>query len=465
MFESISQKLEGVFRALGRKPTLTEKNIREGMREVRTALLEADVHFNVVRDFTRKVTERAVGEQVIRSVTPGHQIVKVVRDELVELMGPVDHAIPFAASPPTIIMLAGLHGSGKTTMAGKLARWLVSKGRTPMLVAADVKRPAAIEQIQVLGGQIEVPVYAEVGGNPVKICKQSVKEARNANCDVLILDTAGRLHIDEEMMTEVKEIARAVEPHQIYLVCDAMTGQDAVNSADRFNKALELDGIILTKMDGDARGGAALSVKAVTGKAIKFIGVGEKLDRIEEFHPERMADRILGMGDVVTLVERAQEQVDLEEAKKLQEKLAKAQFDLEDFLKQLQQVRKMGPLKELMGMIPGVGKQFKGMDIDERELGHVEAVVRSMTPEERRRPEIIDGSRRARIARGSGSDPADVSGLLKQFKQMKGLMKRFGAGAAASPDMMMSAMSGQRFGKKRSHRKRKERKKRKKKRR
>ncbi|HUW58629.1 MAG TPA: signal recognition particle protein [Planctomycetota bacterium] len=463
MFESISQKLEGVFRALGRKPTLTEKNIREGMREVRTALLEADVNFNVVRDFTRKVTERAVGEAVIRSVSPAQQIVKVVRDELVELMGPVDHAIPFASEPPTVILLAGLQGSGKTTMAGKLARYLAGKGHHPMLVGADVKRPAAIEQIRVLGRQLEVPVFSEEGGNALKISKQSIKEARKAECDVVILDTAGRLHIDEEMMTEVKEIARAVSPHQIYLVCDAMTGQDAVNSAERFNQVLELDGIILTKMDGDARGGAALSVKAVTGKAIKFVGVGEKLDRIEEFHPERMADRILGMGDVVTLVERAQEQVNLEEAKALQEKMAKATFNLEDFLKQLQQVRRMGPLKELMGMIPGVGKQLKGMEVDEADLGQIEAVIRSMTPEERRRPEIIDGSRRMRIAKGSGTEPADVNGLLKQFKQMKGLMKRFGAGAARSPDMMMSAMSGQRFGKQRSHRKRKERKKRKKK--
>lgn len=463
MFESISEKLEGVFSVFRRSARLTDKNIREGMRQVRTALLEADVNFNVVRDFTRKVTERALGEDVTRSVTPGQQIVKIVHDELVELMGPVDHAIPFASEPPTVIMLAGLQGSGKTTMAGKLARHLAGKGFHPMLVGADVKRPAAIEQLRVLGEQLGVPVYSEAGGDPVKICRRSVKEARKASCDVVILDTAGRLHIDEDMMGEVKRIAGTVTPHQIYLVCDAMTGQDAVNSAERFNKDLELDGIILTKMDGDARGGAALSVKAVTGKAIKFIGVGEKLDRLEEFHPDRMADRILGMGDVVTLVERAQEQVDLEEAKKLQEKFAKAEFDLEDFLKQLQQVRRMGPLKELMGMMPGIGKQFKGMDVDERELGHIEAIIRSMTSAERTRPDVIDGSRRLRIAKGSGSDPSDVSGLLKQFKQMKGMMKRFGAGAAANPEMMAGAMSGQRFGKQRSHRKRKPRQKRKKK--
>jgi signal recognition particle subunit SRP54 len=313
-----------------------------------------------------------------------------------------------------------------------------------------------------LGEQIGVPVYARPGSHPVDICRESIQEARKTASDVVILDTAGRLHIDEEMMAEVVEIARTVHPNQIYLVSDAMTGQDAVNSAERFNKALELDGIILTKMDGDARGGAALSVKAVTGKPIKFIGVGEKLDRIEEFHPERMADRILGMGDVVTLVERAQEQVDLEEAKKLRDKIARAELNLDDFLKQLQQVRKMGPLKELLGMIPGVGKQFAGMDIDEQELSRVEAVIRSMTPEERSRPEIIDGSRRLRIANGSGTDPADVSGLLKQFKQMKGLMRRFGAGAAMNPDMMSGVMMGQRFGKQRSQRKRKDRRKKKK---
>jgi len=462
MFENISQKLEGVFSVFRRNATLTEKNVREGMRQVRTALLEADVNFDVVRDFTRKVTERAVGEDVIRSVSPTQLIVKVVHDELVELMGPVDHKIPFAEGRPTVIMLAGLQGSGKTTMSGKLAKYLVGKGHRPMLVGADVKRPAAIEQIRVLGSQLDVPVHSKEGGDPVKICRKSIKEAKKQNCDVVILDTAGRLHIDEEMMEEVRQIAKHTPPDQTYLVCDAMTGQDAVNSADRFNKVLELDGIILTKMDGDARGGAALSVKAVTGKAIKFVGVGEKLDRLEEFHPDRMADRILGMGDVVTLVERAQEQVDLEEAKKLQEKIAKAQLNLEDFLKQLQQIRKMGPLKELMGMIPGVGKAMKGMDIDDRELTSIEAIIRSMTPEERKRPVVIDGSRRVRIARGSGTEPSDVSGLLKQFKQMQQMMKRFGGGAGMNPDVLTGAMSGQRYGKQRSHRKKKARKKKKK---
>jgi signal recognition particle subunit SRP54 len=461
MFESITQKLENVFTVFRRSATLSEKNIREGMREVRTALLEADVHYNVVRDFMRKVTERAVGVEVIRSVSPAQHIVKIVHDELVELMGPVDPKIPMASEPPTVILLAGLQGSGKTTMAGKLAKYLAGKGRRPLLVAADVKRPAAIDQLRVLGEQISVPVYYRTGAKPVDICRESVEEARKNGCDVVILDTAGRLHIDEEMMAEVAEIARTVRPNQVYLVSDAMTGQDAVNSAERFNKTLELDGIILTKMDGDARGGAALSVKAVTGKPIKFIGVGEKLDRLEEFYPERMADRILGMGDVVTLVERAQEQVNVEDAKKLQEKIARADLNFDDFLKQLQQVRKMGPLKELLGMIPGVGKQFAGMDIDEKELTRVEAVIRSMTPEERAKPDIIDGSRRLRIANGSGTQATDVNGLLKQFKQMKGMMRRFGAGAAMNPDMMSGAMMGRRFAKQRSQRKRKDRRKKK----
>ncbi len=461
MFESISQKLDSVFSVFRKSATLSEGNIREGMRQVRTALLEADVNFNVVRDFTRKVTERAVGGDVIRSVSPSQQIIKIVHDELVSLMGPVDSRIAFAPAPPTIIMLAGLQGSGKTTMAGKLAKFVQSKGHKPLLVGADVKRPAAIEQIRVLGSQVGAPVFSQEGGDPVDICRRSVAEAEKAGCDVIILDTAGRLHVDEEMMAEAVNIAQATKPHQIFLVCDAMTGQDAVNSADRFNKALALDGVILTKMDGDARGGAALSVKAVTGKPIKFVGVGEKLDRIEEFHPERMADRILGMGDVVTLVERAQEQVSVEEAKALQEKIAKSELNLEDFLKQIQQLRKMGPLKELLGMIPGVGKQFKELDMDEGELGRIEAIIRSMTPAERRKPDLIDPSRRARIAKGSGVEPADVNGLLKQFKSMTGLMRRFGPQAAMNPDMMGAAASGMRIGKQRSGRKRKERRKKK----
>ena len=460
MFEAISERLGAVFDGLRRSGTITEKNVREGMRQVRTALLEADVHYNVVRDFTRKVTEEAVGEQVIKAVSPGQLIVKIVHDELVNLMGPVDHRIPFASEGATVIMLAGLQGSGKTTTCGKLARLLASRGKRPMLVAADVKRPAAIEQLKMVGEQVGVPVYSEPGGDPVKICRQAVAEAAKQLRDVVILDTAGRLHVDEEMMAEVREIARTVKPQQVYLVCDAMTGQDAVNSAARFNQDLELDGVILTKMDGDARGGAALSIKAVTGKPIKFIGTGEKLDRLEEFHPERMADRILGMGDVVTLVERAQEAVDVEEATRLQQKLRKNTLNLEDFMGQLKQLKRMGPLKELLGMIPGLGKQMAIPEMDGEELTQIEAIIQSMTPEERQDPELIDPSRRARIARGSGADPTAVNSLLKQFRQMKQVMRKFGAGAGMNADVMTGMMSGARIGKKRSKRKKKERKKR-----
>ena len=460
MFETISGQLTSIFDHLRRSGTLSEKNIREGMRQVRQALLEADVHFNVVRDFTRQVTEEAVGEKVIKSVSPGQQVVKIVHDRLVELMGPVDHRIPFASDGPTIIMLAGLQGSGKTTTCGKLAKWLTAKGKHPMLVAADVKRPAAVEQLKLVGEQVGVPVYAEAGVDPVKLCVRAVKEAADHARDVVILDTAGRLHIDEGMMAEVREIARQVRPQQVYLVCDAMTGQDAVNSAVRFNQDLELDGVILTKLDGDARGGAALSVKAVTGKPIKFVGTGEKLDRLEEFYPERMADRILGMGDVVTLVEKAQEAVDVEQAKKIQEKIRKNTLNLEDFMGQLKQIKRMGPLKDLLGMIPGLGKQMPIPDLDGDELTHIEAIIQSMTPEERQDPDLVDGSRRARIARGSGTDPVEVSGLLKQFRQMKQVMRRFGPQAGMNPDVMTGVMSGDRVGKMRSKRKRKERKKR-----
>ena len=460
MFETISEQLGAVFERLRRSGRITEKNVRESMRQVRTALLEADVHYNVVRDFTRKVTEQAVGEKIIRSVSPGQQIVKLVHDELIELMGPVDHRIPFASDGPTVIMLAGLQGSGKTTTCGKLAKFFIAKGKHPCMVAADVKRPAAVEQLRIVGEQVGVPVYFESGGNPVKICARAVKQAKKDGRDVVILDTAGRLHIDEEMMGEIRDIARTVHPHQIYLVCDAMTGQDAVNSAASFNEDLELDGVILTKMDGDARGGAALSVKAVTGKPIKFVGTGEKLDRLEEFHPDRMADRILGMGDVVSLVERAQETVDVEEAARLQAKLRKNTLNLEDFMVQLKQLKRMGSLKELLGMIPGMGKQMAMPELDGTELTQIEAMIQSMSPAERAEPDLIEASRRARIARGSGTEPADVSGLLKQFKQMKQMMRRFGPGAGMDAEAMTGVMSGGRIGKKRSKRKRKVRKKR-----
>lgn len=423
MFESITGSLETIFNKLRGKGRLTEENIKEGLREVRIALLEADTSYKVVKDFIQKVTERAVGEEVIKSVTPGQQIVKVVQDELEHLMGPVDSTIPFLDGDIAVLMLVGLQGSGKTTTAGKLANMIMSKGRSPMLVAADVQRPAAIEQLKILGKQLNVPVYSEEGVTAVKICKWAVKFAKANNHDVVILDTAGRLHIDEDLMLELKQIKDKVKPTQIYFVCDSMTGQDAVNSANEFNSQLGFDGAILTKLDGDARGGAALSIKAVTGKPIKFVGIGEKLDKLEEFHPDRMASRILGMGDVTSLVEKAQKVVDAEEAEKLEKKFKEGSLTLDDFLKQLQQVRRMGPLKDIIGMIPGMGKKMEGIDIDEKQLKNVEAIIRSMTLEERMRPDIIEGSRRHRIASGSGRNVQDISQLLKQFKQMKKMFR------------------------------------------
>ncbi len=427
MFESITGSLDTIFSKLRGKGRLTEENIKDGMREVRVALLEADTNYKVVKDFIQRVTERAVGEEVVRSVTPGQQIVKIVQDEMENLMGPVDSNIPFLDGGATIIMLVGLQGSGKTTTSGKLANMIMSKGRKPMLVAADVQRPAAIEQLKILGKQLNIPVYSEKGINPVKICKGAVKFAKAGNHDVIILDTAGRLHVDEELMLELKEIKGKIKPTQIFFVCDSMTGQDAVNSAKEFDSQLDFDGVILTKLDGDARGGAALSVKAVTGKPIKFVGVGEKLDKLEEFHPDRMASKILGMGDVVSLVEKAQKVIDVEEAEKLEKKLRENALTLDDFLGQLQQVKKMGPLKDIIGMIPGMGKKIEGVNVDEDQLKKVEAIIRSMTLEERIRPEIVEGSRRHRIANGSGTKANDVSQLQKQFKQMKKMFRQFGS--------------------------------------
>jgi len=426
MFESLSQGLEGAFRRIRGLARITETNTREAMRDIRTALLEADVNYKVVKDFTERCLKEAEGEKVLRSVSPGQQVVKIVYDELVQLMGPVDHSIPFVEHGVTPVMLVGLQGSGKTTTAGKLAKYFQSRGKRPGLVAADVQRPAAVEQLRVIASQLNVPFYSEEGGRPPRICERSVKWADENGLDVAILDTAGRLHIDAALMTELKEIAAKAKPSQIYLVCDAMTGQDAVNSAKEFNDQLSLDGVILTKLDGDARGGAALSIKAVTGKPVKFIGVGEHMDRLEEFHPERMADRILGMGDVRTLVEKAQQAVDVEQAAKLQEKIRKRTLTLEDFLKQLQQVKKIGPLGELLGMIPGM----KGVDVEsaQGELPRIEGIINSMTPAERRDPDLIDGSRRRRIGEGSATSPSEVNQLLKQFKQMKKFMKRFADG-------------------------------------
>jgi len=435
LFENITESLGNALRRLTGRGRLTESNIEEGLRDVRKALLEADVHFKVVKDFVERVKAQAVGQELIRSINPGQQIVKIVHDELVALMGKADSSIkrsPKAGSgEPTVIMMVGLQGSGKTTSCGKLAKFLIDRGQRPMLVAADVQRPAAIDQLKVLGEQLKVPVYFEAPGwfkgKPVSICRNAVKQAEKDGRDFVILDTAGRLHIDQELMAELREIRGKVEPHNILLVCDAMTGQDAVNSAKEFNDQLPLDGVILTKLDGDARGGAALSIRAITGKPIKFTGVGEKLDKLEEFHPDRMASRILGMGDVVTLVEKAKAAIDEDKARDMAGKLLGGDtFSLQDFLEHLQSVKKMGPLKDILSMIPGLGSAMKGMDFDDKEITRIEAMIQSMTKEERRNPDIINPSRRQRIARGSGHTPNDVGGLLKQFRQTQQLFKGLG---------------------------------------
>ena len=468
MFESLSEKLGGVFRSLAGRGRLTESNIADALEAVRTALLEADVNFQVARDFVEQVKQAAIGQEVLKTLRPDQVFIKCVHDELVRLMGPADAKLPYKSPGPLIIMMAGLQGSGKTTTCGKLARMILEKGHRPLLVACDCHRPAAIEQLMVVGASVGVPVYSEGLGDPVRIAKKGVKAAAEHNADVVIVDTAGRLHIDQAMMAEAKEIARVIQPDQIFLVCDAMTGQDAVTSAKEFNAALELSGVILTKLDGDARGGAALSVRAVTGKPIKFIGVGEKMDRLEEFHADRMAGRILGMGDVVSLVEKAQANVDAEQAAKMQEKLRKAEFGLDDFLGQIRQMRKMGPLKEILAMVPGMGSALKDLPLDEHELDQTEAIINSMTLKERSDPETIDASRRRRIARGSGMEPQDVASLVKSFGQVRDLVKQmknagaFGGGKAAAAQQMaqINLFGPQRKKRERSSRKRKDRKRR-----
>ncbi len=425
MFDALTEKLGGVLRSLRGRGRISEENVRQAMAEIRRALLEADVNVEVARQFCDACLQKALGLEVIKTLRPEQVMVKVVYDELVRLMGPVDARIPFVSQPPTIILMAGLQGSGKTTTCAKLARYCMQRGKKPMLVAADLKRPAAIDQLEVLGGQLEVPVYVERDHqNAVKVCRNAIHAARQRDRDVVILDSAGRLAIDEEMMAEISQIATATSPHQIYLVLDAMTGQDAVNTAKAFDERLELDGAILTKFDSDTRGGAALSVKAVTGKPIKFIGVGEKLDALEEFHPERIASRILGMGDVVSLVEKAQQAFDAEQVAKTQEKMAKGVMGLDDFLVQLEQMRKMGPMKSILKLLPGVGSALGDVDLPDDDLDRVRGIVHSMTPRERRDPEIIEASRRRRIARGAGVDPQEVSGLVKQFLQMRGMLKQ-----------------------------------------
>lgn len=427
MFESLAENLGNIFRKLAGQGKLTEDNVRDGMREVRTALLEADVSYKVAKDFVAQATERAVGQEVIKNVRPDQQIVKIVYDELVKLMGAADVSIKKNPTGPTVIMMAGLQGSGKTTTCGKLAIYLRKKGEKPLLVAADMQRPAAVEQLKIIGKELDVPVYFEESGRPPRICQRSIAHAVEKGYTTVIFDTAGRLHVDEPLMAELKEVVEKTKPQEIFLVTDAMSGQDAVNSSKEFNDRLEISGVILTKLDGDARGGAALSIRAVTGKPIKFVGVGEKADKLEEFHPERMADRILGMGDVRSLVEKAQENISQEEAQKMQDKLLREQFDFSDFLKSMQQIRKMGSLKDVMGMIPGMGQAMKAAPegFDEGALTKIEALIFSMTPEERSNPEIINQPRMKRIARGSGSTLQDVTDLMKQFREMQKVMKHF----------------------------------------
>ena len=422
-FEGLSERLENSFKKLRAKGKLTEADVKDAMREVRLALLEADVNYKVAKDFTKSVTERAIGEDVMESLTPGQMVIKIVNEELTKLMGSTESRLACANHPPTVVMMCGLQGSGKTTHSAKLALKLKNEGHRPMLVACDIYRPAAIKQLQVVGEQVGVPVFERGTQNPVDTALEALSYAKDHGHDYVFLDTAGRLHIDEALMQELQNIKSTVHPHEILLVIDAMTGQDAVNVAKSFNETLGIDGVILTKLDGDTRGGAALSVRAVTGKPIKFVGTGEKLDAIDQFHPARMADRILGMGDIVSLVERAQEQYDEEEAKRLQKKIAKNQFDFNDFLSQIAQIKKMGNLKELASMIPGVGKAIKDIDIDDNAFKSIEAIIYSMTPEERSNPGILNGSRRTRIAKGSGTTIQEVNRLLKQFDQTRKMMK------------------------------------------
>ena len=425
-FEGLSEKLGGVFKRLKSRGKLTESDVREAMREVKMALLEADVSYKVVKDFVAKVTEKAVGEEVLTSLTPGQHVIKIVNDELIALMGEQNSRINIPAKPPCVIMMCGLQGSGKTTHAAKLAKYFKDNGKRPLLVACDVYRPAAIKQLQVVGEKAGVKVFEMGQINPVTIAKEAVKHAKDYGNDMVILDTAGRLHIDEELMNELKTIKEETHPDEIMLVVDAMTGQDAVNVAKAFDDALGIDSVLMSKLDSDTRGGAALSVLAVTGKPIKFVGMGEKLDEFEPFHPERMASRILGMGDVLTLIERVQTSVDEKDAKKLEERLKENSFDMTDLLEQMKQVRKMGPLKQLMGMIPGVADKIKDVDIDDRQMDRIEAMILSMTPAERAKPSIIDPKRKRRIAAGSGNSVSDVNRLLKQFEQMQKLMKQMG---------------------------------------
>ncbi|AEY65998.1 signal recognition particle protein [Clostridium sp. BNL1100] len=425
VFEGLSGKLQETIKKIRGQGRVSEKDVKDMMREIKLALLEADVNFKVVKEFISKVSERAVGSDVLESLTPGQQVVKIVHEELIELLGREQSKVTFAPKPPTIFMMAGLQGAGKTTTAGKLANLLRKQGKNPLLVACDVYRPAAIKQLQVLGNQLNIPVFTlENNQNPVQIAKEAVSFAEMKQHDLVIIDTAGRLHIDEKLMDELLNIKNSVKPHEILLVVDSMTGQDAVNVSETFNEKLGIDGVVLTKLDGDTRGGAALSVKSVTGKPIKFAAMGEKLNDIEPFFPDRMASRILGMGDVLSLIEKAQEAYDEKKAIELEKKMRTMTFTLEDFLDQMQQIKKMGPIGDLLGMMPGVdSKALKDIDIDEKQMGRTEAIIQSMTRKERLDPSIINGSRRKRISAGSGTTIQEVNALLKQFEQMKKMMK------------------------------------------
>ena len=442
MFDNLSDKLERSFKLLKGQGKITEINVAETLKDVRRALLDADVNFKIAKDFTNTVKEKAMGADVLNAIKPNELMVKIVHQELTTLMGSKAEPINIKGNP-TVILIAGLQGSGKTTFSGKLANLLKTKqGKSPLLVAGDVYRPAAIEQLKVLGEQINVPVYFEEDNKkPVKIAKEAVKHAKLHGYDTVIVDTAGRLAIDEEMMNEIEQVKKAVSPHETLFVVDSMTGQDAVNTAKEFNDRLDFNGVVLTKLDGDTRGGAALSIRTVVNKPIKFVGTGEKMEALDVFYPERMADRILGMGDIVSLVEKAQEQFDQEEARKLQKKIAKNQFNFNDFMSQIQQIKKMGNLKDLAGMIPGVGKAIKNMDIDDDAFKEIEAIIQSMTPEEREKPSVLNGSRRKRIAAGSGRNIQEINRLIKQFDETRKMMKMMSGGKN-----LARMMGGMKFG-------------------
>ena len=441
-FEGLADKLANSFKRLKSKGKLTEADVREAMREVRLALLEADVNYKVAKDFTNTVTERAIGTQVMESLTPGQMVVKIVDEELTNLMGGEEARIATPPKPPTIIMMVGLQGAGNTTHAAKLAKHFKSKGNRPMLVACDIYRPAAIKQLQVVGEQAGVPVFEKGNQAPVKTCEEAIRYARDYGHDIMIIDTAGRLQIDEELMNELREIKEKIGPHEILLVVDSMTGQEAVNVAKTFDELLEINGVILTKLDGDTRGGAALSIRAVTGKPIKFVGVGEKLDNLEVFHPDRMASRILGMGDVLTLIEDAQSKIDEKAAEEAAQKILQNKFDLNDLLNQFAQVRKMGPLKSVISKLPGMDKQLKDVDVDDRQMDRMEAIILSMTEKERQKPDIINPSRKRRIAAGSGMKVEDVNRLLKQFETTQNLMRQMRGKKGKRRPMMPPGMGG-----------------------